>query len=338
VEQSETVALVPWDPNKYVAQVEPAAARLSRGFLRCRPEKWFPGFGASWLPLAHSLGIEIKMIEVKPVMAAPRGLESGFAASVDDEPVSLYIDGESSRVLTEMVCPGAVENAKRVIEEYFARRLLTTLEMSWSGPESSVVRFNTEINPDELRQLGAVKLTVSLNGANCVIWILLGKLLVERLDGLWRRQVQASARQDGEGVELHLEIAQLAVPPSMLSDYVKSGTVIDLEVMMSDAITLSSHGKAWLPARLCNIGSQLGFEVRPGPVAPATLPDGTTRLSIEFGRIGLNAAQLSEVAQVGAVWETGLPLGEQVQIVINGEVVGSATLCTYEGRFAISVA
>lgn len=333
----ESVGLVPWDPNRSLRKVDPMEAQLSRGFLRCRPEKWFPGFATHWLPLAHSLGVELKVLEVKPVMAAPKGMELGFAASVDDEPLAIFLDPQSADGLLELVVPGAGQGGRAVVAEYLARRLVTSLAACWSGSEASVVRFDPALNPHNLRYIAAVKLTFSLNGNPCTVWLLAGKLLIERMDGLWRRQLCAASKEHPDSATVHLELAHLTVPPSNLADYVTPGTTIDLEQPVTDQLALVMNDSYWLACRMCNLDGVLGIEVTAASVAPALLPEGTTRLSIEFGTVQLSRDQMAELGQIGALWNTGVPLGDPVEMLVNGDSVGKATLATYEGRFAISV-
>ncbi len=331
------ISLASWDPQRVLRKLDPTEARYSRGFLRCRPEKWFPGVATQWLPLAHSLGVEVKVTEVKTVLVAPRTLRYGFAGTVDDEPVAMLMDEASYEALIEAITPGTVAQAAPIVVEYMARRFLSSLALAWSGPEASVVRFDPQINPLETPAAGAVKFAFEINGSAAVVWVVIGKLLLERLDGLWRRQVRSSAKGGAAAVDLRLEIAQLAVPVSMLSDYTRSGSVIDLEVVATDLVTLRHSGKGWLPGRLCSIGGNLGFEVISGPVASPILPEGTTRLSIEVGAVKFDAVVLSEMAQVGAIWDTGIRFSDKVALAINAEKVADAALCLFEGRFAISV-
>jgi len=331
------VMLTPWEPQRVIRKIDPQEVRYSRGFARSRPEKWFPGFAAHWLPLAHSLGVELKVTEVRPVISVPRNFSAGFAGTVDDEPVAVFTDDESLETILEAVSPGIAQKATDVVAEYMARRFLGSLAISWSGPEGSVVRFNTEIKPEEVSVAGAVKLSISLNGTQASVWLMMGRLLVDRLDGLWRRQVRSTAKIPPNSVDLRLEIAQLAVPPSTLADYMRSGSIIDLEVPASDVITLRHTNKGWLPARLCSVNGHLGFEIIAGPVPSQTLPEGTTRLSIELGYVQFDGSLLAEMAQVGALWDTGMPLTDRVSLSISNEKVSEATLCVYEGRFAMSV-
>jgi len=305
------VNLTPWDIHASLRQVSEIEAKFSKGFLRCRPEKWFPGFAAHWLPLAHSLGLELKILEVKPLMNYPVGLEVGYAASVDDEPLAIFMESEAAADLFQMLIPGSGEKSRGVLMEYLARRLLGSLALSWSGPESSVVQFDSEMKPDEVRFLGSVKIIVSISGKNFPVWISAGKILLEKLDGLWRRQLQSAVKADDNQSELHLEVARLAIPPSKLSDYLQSNTMVDLEVPVSDRVVLLKNGSSWLSARLCNVEGKLAFEISGEQVQSPILPEGTTCLSVELARIKLTNNQLSELSQNGAIWNTGIELDTQ---------------------------
>lgn len=335
--QEQNSAIVPWDYRRYAKVVEPDVARLSRGFLRCRPEKWFPGFATQWLPLVHSLGAEVRIVEVKPTLSVPGGLERGFTGSVDDEPLSIFIEDPSAHSLLEAVTPGVLPSASGVVLEYLARRFLASLALSWTGPSQSVVRYEPEIEPTTVREAGAIKLTFSINGATCTVWVGLGPGVVERFDGLWRRQVRSATKSSGGQTILRAELAQLAVPPSMLGDYTRSGAVIDLEMPVGDQLIVRADNRPLFLSRICAVHDNLALECVPGTVAAPLIPDGSTRLAVEFAGVPVEAAILAEVAQFGAVFDTGVPLSNEVRLMVNGEPVAKALLCTYEGRFALSV-
>ncbi len=335
--QSSSDGLIPWDPRRSLRKLDPHEVRLSRGFLRCRPEKWFPAFPAHWLPLAHSLGIDFRLTEAKPGLALPKGLATAFACSVDDEPLGIFLDDVATNVVLEALIPGGSPQANRVVGEYLARRLLVSLESSWSGPESSVVRFESERSPFDIDPQGVVKLSFEIQRNPASVWLALGKGLVDRLDSLWRRQVRSVSRLAESEGDVHLELAQLAVPPAMLVDYLKPGSVIDLEVPASDQVVIRFAGKPFLPGRLGDIQGRIGVEVLSGPVPPSSIPEGTTRLSVASAIFKMEGTQMAELSQPGAAWDTGVSLGDVVAVVINGEKVADARLCLFEGRLAISV-
>ena len=335
--QGEGETLLEWRPENNVRKVAVSEARLSRGFLQSEPQKWFPGLALHWQPLIHSLGLEVKIQAVAPCLVAPRGLEAAYSGAVDDEPITMLMNKDSAHALASAVVPGALDIAQPVVVEYLARRLLTSLASSWSGKESASVVFDGEINPWNIREAGAIRLDLSVNGNVCQVWVLLGKILVDKLDGLWKRQVRSMARQAEQPLDLSLEVTQLAVPPSLLVEYMKPQAVIDLEVAASDHIMLRSGSKAWSLGRLCDIEGKFGFEILDDPLPSPKMPEGATRLAIEFGRVRLDPALVAEVSQKGAILETNILCSPQVNLVINNEKVAAAELLLYEGRFAMRV-
>jgi len=336
-QEDNELAIAPWEPSRYIKNLSSHEAKLTRGFLQSEPQKWFPGFAVQWIPMAHSFGVEFKVKGVKPELRAPKGLNIGFVGTIDDETVGILTDENSAKALVNALSPGASAAAQNVMLEYLARRLLQSLALSWSGPESTQVLFDTSLNPSHVREAGAVCLELSVNSQNFSIWILLGKFAVERLDALWRKQVRSTSKQNESGAEVSLEVAQLAVPPSMLSEYMKPQAIIDLEVVVSDRLILRTAGKARSVAQMCNVEGKLGIEMTDAPIPNPKLPEGTTRMAIEFGRMRLDASQLSELDQPGSVLTTEIPTSSEVNLVINEEKVGTAELMVYEGRFAMQV-
>lgn len=334
---SESALVAPWDHGRLVRKIDPREARLSKGFLRSKPEKWLPGFGTHWLPLLHSLGIDAKVAEVRPLAAPPAGLEVGFSASVDSEPLAVIMDQASARAIKDAILAGAPGGAGELALEYAARRLVSSLALSWTGPESSLVQYDPESDPKQIRPYACVKIALTVNGLPASVYLGLGKILVEKLDGLWRRQVQSTQKGAAAGDEVRIECAQLTVPPAMLSEYLRSGAIIDLELPLSDSVVLRAGGRAWMSGKLCSVGDKLGVELAPAPPITPGIPEGMTRLAIEFGLVKLAGPALAELSQAGAVLETDIPLSDRVNLIISGERVGGASLCAYEGRFAIVV-
>ena len=149
--------------------------------------------------------------------------------------------------------------------------------------------------------------------------------------------MRSSQKNHSGRQEVRLELAELAVPPTMVVDYLNPGSTIDLEVPISDRLTLYLGGKPWMQARMVDLGGRLGLEILPGQVSSLVLPEGTTRISIEMGTVALEAAEVSELSQHGTFTDTGIELSDRVNMVINSQKVAEATLCTFQGHFAITV-
>ncbi len=326
-----------WEPRRSLRRIEPAEAALSRGFLRSHPEKWFPGFAAHWLPVMHALGCEARISEVRPALHRATEGENVFIGTVDGEPILLCVDAESARHIIEEVVPGARGKAADTVLEYLFRRLLASLALSWSGPESSKVTFSGAVEPSVVDAVVSVKISFIINTISSTVRIGFGMRMAEQLDRLWRRQVHSSARVPQGPATVRLEIAQLGVPPQMLSEYLAKGTVIDLEVGASDALIVRYNTKPWMPARMVEVDGKFGCEIVAGALSAPSVPEGTTRLSVELASLELDGTHVAELSQPGAILVTDVPVSETVNLVINGDKVGQARLCVYEGRFAIEV-
>lgn len=327
--------LTSWDPGKCLSVVQSQEVRLSRGFLRSRPDKWFPGFAAQWLPLAHALGCSLKIVEVKPLMEYSFDASECFAAKIDDQHMVVMAEPLSAQTLTDVILPGVGTEESSLLLEYLARRLIFTLANSWTGPRLGKVSFVGLGQSCDIS--GAVKLLFYLDDRPCTVWIGLGAGLIESLDGLWRRQVQSVTRSPGKSVNIELEIAQIAIPLTGLAEHLKRGAVIDLGVVVSDFVTMRCNNRPWLPGRLCQIDGVFGVETTRGPVGTATIPDGSTRLSIELGSFSVEPGVLSELAQVGALCSSDIPVSNKVKLLINHEKVADGTLSTLGNRFVLVV-
>jgi flagellar motor switch/type III secretory pathway protein FliN len=335
--QEDSISVNPWEPAKQLRRLNVDEVELSRGFLRCRPERWFPGIAAHWLPFAHALGCEARIVEVKATFGAPSNADLVFRGELDGEPFFLLLDATSAKALAEEVNPGADQIAQDITLEYLARRFIGSLVKSWTGPKLSDIELKRCTEADQASIAGSIKIVGMLNTSHITLWLSLGPSFVEKIDGLWRRQVQSSSKHGLASAVCVMELVQLGVPPQMLAEYLKRQTVVDLEIKASDSITLRLGNKPWVTARLAEVEGCFGCEVQAGPVTVFTVADGMTRLSIEFGRVSLEPGAIPECSQAGAVLTTGVPLGNEVDLVINDEVVARAKLNVYEGRFAITI-
>jgi flagellar motor switch/type III secretory pathway protein FliN len=327
-----------WDPRAVVRSMDPLEARISNGFLRSHPERWCPGLAERWAPLMSTVGCDLRVTEIKPSRIIPNTSQICFLGALDDAPIVLAIDEQSANYISEEVIPrtGHVAHAPLIID-YIAQRLIAALGMCQIISESAGVTYRGRCDVSDVPLVASVKLTCSVQSHPCSMLIGLGEDLVEKMDRLWRRQVYSSNRQaPGEG-QLRMELAQLGVPPQMLSEYLSKGTVIDLESRVSDAITLRVGHKVFMPARLIDVAGKLGCQTIQGAASNVTIPEGTSRLSIEFASQNVEPSVLAELGQVGAVFLTDQPLTERVALSINQERVAEARLCVYQGRYAVEV-
>ena len=145
---SDNVHVTPWNPSKALRVFEENEVNLSRGFLRCTPQQWFPGLAAQWLPLSHSLSVELAVNEVKTAVEILPTLKMvvGYQATLDGDPLAILLDEHAVGVIFGAVSPDGLDTANDIVLEYVARRTLGSLALAWSGYESSVLRFHSIID------------------------------------------------------------------------------------------------------------------------------------------------------------------------------------------------
>ncbi len=329
----------PWTSQRYIRSIDIREARLANGFLRCHPERWFPGFAERWAPLISVMGCEFQVLEIKPTLTLPDECWECFKGTIEGEGVLIAIEPNAASLIAEEVVPNLGSGLQStLILDYLVQRCMATLGMTQTVSENAGgMMFNGRCTTSDVASVAAVRFAMSLNGSPCVVVLAIGQELVERMDRLWRRQVHSSARSHSEGGALRFEIAQLAVPPHVLSEYVSKGTIIDLEVPASDAVTLKIGSKVFMPARLVDVDGMLGCQTIQGTAPVLTVPDGTSRMSVEIASVSVDHNTLAELAQVGAVYKTGRPIGSRVVLSINQDRVAEARLCVYQGRYAVEV-
>ena len=336
-EQIDSPKLIPWVPQQTLRMYDSDQVRFSGGFLRSRPERWFPGFSAHWLPLAHALGIEAQLVEIKPLLIVPPALEYLYAGEIGDESIAVGVDEESAKVIAEAIAPGSREDAARVVIEYIMRRFLSTAAMAWSGEEASSVRFFAERDPLALTQIGSIKLTVMVNSYYCTVWTVLSQGLVARLDGLWKRQANAQARSDQSSGTIQVEVGQLSVDPTSIDEYVRAGAIIDLEVPVSDQVILRMDGKPWISSRLGLVNNAFAFESTSAPSFHQPVAGGLTSISIQLGEVSISPESVTELSQPGTIVQSALAADNRVKLRVQQNLVAQGTLCTFEGRWAVLV-
>lgn len=334
--EASSSAVTPWD-LKGLKEVDPREVQWSRGFLRCDPEGWFPSVSAQWLTLAHTVGVSLKLLDVQQGLKLPIPLSTVFGGFIADESLAVAFEPETSAAIIETLVPDSSRIGEDLVLEYIARRILSTLFSSWSGPRLNPFKFHARLQPKDISYEGVISVKFGISDRKCGVHFLLGPDLVGRLDGLWRRQIHSKTKSTPTEAIVRLEVAQLAVPPATVGDYTRSGTIVDLETPMSDTITMRIGTKNLLLGRIVQCRGAFAIETLAKPPTVSAVPAGTTRLAIELGEIKVDPYTYSEMSQPGSIIETAMPITDEVNVMIQGEKVATALLQSYRGNFAMTV-
>lgn len=334
---SVDVELVPWEPQGLIRRVSRRDVELSRGFLRSKPERWVPNLPLQWLPFIHSISAEIRVVEVRPLASIPAVPSSGVMVALGEHFMAVAADTQSQTYFLDAIIPDCPSKAGNIVLEYLGRRLAGSLAISWAGHDPSRVRVFGGGDVATQEYGGAVKIVALVNGRQATVWLLLSGSLVDELDRLWRLQLHSTNRTFFSSKTASIEIAQLAVPSSSLPEYLRSGQAVDLDVAMSDNVVLRIDDGTCMSARVCDVESHLCCEiVSSKPIVPV-FPEGFERFSVVLGTVDCDPPLLAELAQAGAMLDTSIPLGDNVELWVNGRKAGNGFLRCYKGRFAVEV-
>jgi flagellar motor switch/type III secretory pathway protein FliN len=336
-----------WSAEDLGSAISENHLRLSKGFLRSSPSAWFPGLATHWLPLQHSSGVEIKVLEVQPLVSL-----NNFSAqmlpvaawSLDQDHMILMTDLDSQDILLRTIIPGSDKLIRPILIEYLARRFALSLFGTWVGAEGSTLLYQEEFNFQEFKAESFIFVRASLNAEPLNFAFALSRGIVDSMDGLWRRQLKASRRSAlaerlgfKDKVQVAAEIARLSLAPQEIASYLNSKTLIDLEIPVSSKVILKVDDEAWLSSKIINAAGRFVFETSSTNPILAQVAAGTTALSIELGKLSVSVQEFVEYEQEGAIIESSLPLSNRVNLVIRGEKLAQAELLNYQGRFALKV-
>jgi hypothetical protein len=327
-----------WNWSERLSFVEKSQLQIGKGFLSCKPQYWVPNLAAEWLPLAHSLSADLKVLSCATTTKLPHELDIGYGGTIDNEKFALFFDHNIVSSILDTCIPSSLALANDMILEYLAMRLISTISISWVGSQKNGIFFDKSVDPFSINIIGAIEIRLSINSVVGSIWIGLSEKTVLELDGMWKRQVSKSTNKVNEGTsEVYLEVAQLAVPPADIVTYSQSGTNIDLEIPLSSGLVIRTAEKPIYSAEMLNNNGNLVLKsINLNPMQPS-IPDGFTRISICFAKTSLDNQTLADYQSIGSLWDTGISFGGDVLMLVNNEAIASGTLCEYQNRFALSV-
>jgi hypothetical protein len=333
---SEQAELRPWKPAAVLDGVTTEQVQYSRGFMRCEMGRLLANLSALWLPLFHAAGAELRVRKISQFVGDLPSSPWRFTGTIDGEAISIALDQVSADQLIRAFTPGAGESAGKVLIEYLARRLFSSLNMAWTGPEMAQISFNPTLS-QSVNVKGGVKLELLVQSVPVVILVGIGAEVLSQLDVVWRKQLRTAARSDDSETSTAVVLAQLAVPPLSIVDYTKAGAIIDLEVPESREAVLWRSGRAAATVRICQCEGRFAFEVTDLAPQSVAIPSGTTRLKVELWSGKQNESTWSELSQIGAMFSVQAPMSSSVRLVVNEETVATGELCSYQGRFAVKV-
>lgn len=313
--------------------------RFSLGFLRAKPGFWFQTIGADWLPLFHALGVDVSVTGYRAGFEFPSDLERVTPVEVDGEIAVMGYNSQAEQLICDAVAKGAGFVAQDLLLEYFERRFVSTISNNWSGSEKMQCWYIPPEEAEAAEVVGVIAIDFQVNGQDGTIWFGVGPRMIEVLDTHWRSHLVQSASEEGEGAfsTLSFQLAELAVPPAELIDYMRAGAIINVGQPLRDTVSLLLNGKSFARGELCQFNGRFAAQIVDLSVSPRTGNDATTVVSVEIARTGTDLRAASELSQIGAYVVSGEEVRPTASLVIGGETVATALVGSLNGQLALNI-
>ena len=336
--EGEEQKFIPWVPEESIRELDIGTVRFSRGFLRADPAYWFPELASHWQPIFHSLGLTAHLVSVQAGLDFPDNLDRVIPLELSGEPAVLGMDEASAECFAQNIVPEAQGASREAILEYLERRLASSLSESWRGGAPFEIFYSPEGTKEAIEVTGNVSLTLELGGQPATLCIGLGTSATELLDQSWKENLEREESQLTDTLErVHILLSELAVPPVDLIDYIRSGTVIDLEVSDSTEVLLMRKGEIWRFGRLCQFNKRFAVEIVEEGPGRAQIPSDTTQVQVILASVEVEQQAFAEYEQDGAVLLTGTPVSNRATLMIGGEHVAEAVVGELKGSYALSI-
>ena len=316
---------VQWKPDSLRALSE-AEIRYSNGFLRSNPLRWMGAVKNHWAALLESSNLELKLIELKPSLTTQFDCAQTWFATVNSYPIACGCDHATLDAIFSMSSKNLRITGRSVVLDYFGRRLLGTLAMSWNGPAFESFEYQRTLDPNQRNWGASVQVRVDVSGRQLTFYYLLSSYLLDVLDGLWIRQRLASAKKQGE-LTLNLELGDVEVASSELPKMLTPGRKIAFNGAGFDSVQLVSRtDNIIFGGKLVRLGNNLGVQIVSGSKSIAKPAEGNVRLAFVLGQAKINAEMYAEVSQPGALLKTDIPLTSRVALSVSGARQGDGVL------------
>jgi hypothetical protein len=343
VEQSYSDSLLSeWHPKDYLLNYSFAEAKYSSGFLRSKPQNWFPSIATQWLTLAHSLGIELSVIDCVPSLKPLDKIAHLFCGSLDGNLIGVGISDDLVKIISETELGFDSKIIDIYIYEYLCRRLFSSITIAWIGKNVNSRAVFLGLPPEGSKKFlekhpYGVQLVVKLGDQTGSVWLALSYEMVDEIDQLYRKQIKSVANVPSGKITIDCEIASLFIQEDQVFDYTKSGASVDLEIPLSDEVLIKINQKPIAIGRICTVDKFFAVEIVSKKVKPIIPTENHIEVNVRFPAIIIDSAKYAELLQLKSIIVSDNIASDHVTLTIDKEEIATASLKIYQGRLAVAV-
>lgn len=327
-----------WNAADDLLPIRPEVIRFSKGFLRSKPEVWFPGFAAYWLPLLHTFDLHQEGVETTPLLDLSSLKGITFCGSLDGEMLTLVIPESLFDFIARVELPAASQTAKHLFVEYFARRFLTSIASSWSAQEGALFQFHSDLGSPPVHCSAGVRVNFRLSGEVLSLVIGVSQGLLEKIDQLWITQMLQGIVNIDDSAHIRLVFGSTMLVPSEVGEVLSSGQAVPINSGGSEKILLLLDDKPWLEGRLLRHEGGIAFETIREVKQGVEIEEGMTSVSFELGEVEMSRRDIHLLGQPGALHQFPQIADQpKTHIYVADKKVGEGTLLAYESQLFVKL-
>ncbi len=314
-----------WQLAEEVESLDPKIIKYGIGFLNSRPQNWIPNFSSFWTPLLELLNFEVAVLDIQPTFDFPISGNSLWLGAFENNKIGVSCEPFVAKYLASLFITDIDSLTSKVLEDYLARRLMQSLVASWTGPSLSHFQYFGASSMKDFEPSAGIKITMSVNGRQVTLWLLIEELLLKKLDNLWRRQTTTFNIKKLESRRYQLVLYSQQIQLEELETSLVIGNKIYLAGLDPRFVTMRDivNDSTW-KIKLYSSSDQLVMKILESNV-PYQLDVRDLLMRVTFPEITLSTEQLQLNTNESFI-STGLAPGTELLIKVSDETVAQAKL------------
>lgn len=314
-----------WQLADEIEVLDPKIIKYGIGFLKSRPQNWIPNFSSFWTPLLDLLNFEVAILDIQPTFDFPLSGNGVWLGAFENNKIGISCEPFVAKYLASLFITDIDSETSKILEDYLARRLMRSLVASWTGPSLSHFKYFGVSSMKDFDPSAGIKITMSINGRQVTLWLLIEELLLKKLDNLWRRQTTTFNIKKMESRKYQLVLFSQQIQLDELESLLEIGNKIYLagldpkHLLMRDVINDST----W-KIKLFSSSSQLVIKILESNI-PYQIDLRDLLMRVVFPEVTLSTDQL-QLNTSESFLPTGLELGTDLLIKVSEETVAQARL------------
>ncbi len=333
-----------WNAKETLPQVDDLKIRYNSGFLKTNFTDFFSPFYTEWKKLLEFFHIHCELISITPVLKYPKENLTAASISINKQPCYMAFDQEIEQAILGAFIKNQLHQNVSSITEYVQKKLLYSLKNSFKGNVLFKLGYDSPISIDDIKDVfGVVELCFKINNKNASIWFMLNQEMTDRIDTFYKNKSgrERDDETDGLNIELTIILASLTVQTSCLSDYTKTGAVIELGQPQDTKVAIEKYNQIIATGELYNFNDHFAIKITDITKPQIKIEDvfsDTTTVNIDFDLVEMKQKEFKTQMQPDSYLTTIKNISDMgVTISVAENTIAVGEVCLVNDKLAVRI-